>query len=85
MRATPPLPRLPNVYLGTMTFGWPGQTSSHVTDSVASQMLNAFADYHEKDASVRIDTARIVSNVLYVPSYCISCQITSIWKNAIYF
>mmetsp|Transcript_2737 Transcript_2737/g.4964 ORF Transcript_2737/g.4964 Transcript_2737/m.4964 type:complete len:368 (-) Transcript_2737:111-1214(-) len=59
MRATPPLPRLPNLYLGTMTFSWPGQTSSPVTDSVASQMLNAFADFHDKGTPVRIDTARI--------------------------
>eukprot|EP00584_Thalassiosira_punctigera_P022121 CAMPEP_0172554416 /NCGR_PEP_ID=MMETSP1067-20121228/54465_1 /TAXON_ID=265564 ORGANISM="Thalassiosira punctigera, Strain Tpunct2005C2" /NCGR_SAMPLE_ID=MMETSP1067 /ASSEMBLY_ACC=CAM_ASM_000444 /LENGTH=350 /DNA_ID=CAMNT_0013342783 /DNA_START=70 /DNA_END=1122 /DNA_ORIENTATION=- len=42
-----------------MTFAWPGQTSSHVTESVASQMLNAFAVYHNKGAPIRIDTARI--------------------------
>lgn len=59
MRATPSLPRLPNLYLGTMTFNWKGQTSSFVDDSVASQMVNAFVDFHEKGAPVRIDTARI--------------------------
>ena len=30
-------------------------------DSVASQMLNTFVDFHEQGAPVRVDTARIVS------------------------
>ncbi|KAL7542477.1 hypothetical protein ACHAXR_011798 [Thalassiosira sp. AJA248-18] len=50
---------MPNLYLGTMTLGWPAQTSSPVTDSITSQMLNAFVDFHDKGAPVRIDTARI--------------------------
>merc|ERR1719464_1356347 len=42
-----------------MTFSWKGQTSSHVTDPVASQMLNAFVDFHDEGGPVRVDTARI--------------------------
>eukprot|EP00581_Thalassiosira_minuscula_P029568 CAMPEP_0183776286 /NCGR_PEP_ID=MMETSP0739-20130205/46482_1 /TAXON_ID=385413 /ORGANISM="Thalassiosira miniscula, Strain CCMP1093" /LENGTH=348 /DNA_ID=CAMNT_0026018101 /DNA_START=10 /DNA_END=1056 /DNA_ORIENTATION=- len=42
-----------------MTFAWQAQTSSHVTESVASQMLSAFTDFHEKGTAVRVDTARI--------------------------
>ena len=61
MRASPPALRLPNIYLGTMTFAW-GQSSSPVTESVASQMLNAFADFHDEEDMVRVDTARIVSS-----------------------
>mmetsp|Transcript_10776 Transcript_10776/g.21406 ORF Transcript_10776/g.21406 Transcript_10776/m.21406 type:complete len:400 (-) Transcript_10776:688-1887(-) len=55
------LPRLPNLYLGTMTFGWKGQTSSLVDDAIASQMVNTFANlYNENDDPlIRIDTARI--------------------------
>lgn len=59
MRTAPSLPRLPNLYLGTMTFSWKGQTSSHVNDSIASQMLNAFVDFHDKGTPARVDTARI--------------------------
>ena len=54
-----PLPaRLPNLYLGTMTFGWT-QASSFVDAKVAAAMLKRFAawpsPYH------RVDTARIYS------------------------
>ena len=31
-----------------------------ITDSVASQMLTAFADFHDEGVPVRVDTARIV-------------------------
>lgn len=34
------------------------------TDSIASQMLTTFIDFHDKGDPVRIDTARIVSLAL---------------------
>ena len=56
------LSRLPNLYLGTMTFGWKAQTSSPVDDAVASQMVQSFINHHnsaDASKSVHIDTARI--------------------------
>ena len=41
MRATHPLPRIPNLYLGTMTFSW-GQTSSHVNGEISIHVLCFF-------------------------------------------
>ena len=53
-----PLPRL---YLGTMTFGWTGQTSSAVDESVALEMLQQFVSHNEANDLVvhHVDTARI--------------------------
>lgn len=57
------LSRLPNLYLGTMTFGWKSQTSSPVDDTVASQMVQSFLDHHAASSALaspaHIDTARI--------------------------
>jgi len=35
---------IPRIYLGTMTFGWTSQTSSHVDQRVATQMLERFIE-----------------------------------------
>ncbi|CAM9264717.1 unnamed protein product, partial [Heterosigma akashiwo] len=52
---------LPRLYLGTMTFGWSGQTSSIVDQAVSNQMTQQFIDaLSEGGASVaHVDTARI--------------------------
>lgn len=53
-----PMPRL---YLGTMTFGWTGQTSSIVDETVALEMMELFVQ-HNKALEVsehHVDTARI--------------------------
>lgn len=46
----------PELYFGTMTFGW-NQASSWVDDEVAGQMLHRFLD----SGCVQVDTARIYS------------------------
>lgn len=51
--------RLPSVYLGTMTFGWKGQTSSFVDTSTASKMIEIYMNNYQKDEAVHIDCARI--------------------------
>ena len=51
--------RLPSVYLGTMTFGWRGQTSSFVDTPIASKMIEAFLDSQKEEQAVHIDCARI--------------------------
>jgi aflatoxin B1 aldehyde reductase len=55
-----PMPRL---YLGTMTFGWPSQTSSVVDESVAKEMTKKFITFGSSSSSQPhehyIDTARI--------------------------
>ncbi|KAL3787525.1 hypothetical protein HJC23_013734 [Cyclotella cryptica] len=61
MRASS-LSRLPNLYLGTMTFGWKGQTSSPVDDAIALNMVKSFVNLHNNAAVVRIDTARIYAS-----------------------
>jgi aflatoxin B1 aldehyde reductase len=48
--------RLPEIYLGTMTFGW-NQASSSVDEEVARNMLNLFIS----KGGVQVDTARIYS------------------------
>ena len=54
-----PLPnRLPNLYLGTMTFGW-NQASSFVDATVAASFLRRFAAW--PGPVMRLDTARIYS------------------------
>ena len=47
------------LYLGTMTFGWKGQTSSPVDQNMADQMVQRFASNAKDDNAVLIDTARI--------------------------
>lgn len=47
---------LPEVYFGTMTFGW-SQASSKVDDQVSSEMLKKYVDL----GGVQVDTARIYS------------------------
>ncbi|CAK9043578.1 unnamed protein product [Durusdinium trenchii] len=47
---------LPEVFFGTMTFGW-SQASSKVDDAVAYEMLKKFVDL----GGVQVDTARIYS------------------------
>ncbi|KAK1747365.1 aflatoxin B1 aldehyde reductase [Skeletonema marinoi] len=51
--------RLPSVYLGTMTFGWRGQTSAFVDTPIAAKMIENFVSSHKDDAAVHIDCARI--------------------------
>ena len=51
--------RLPNLYLGTMTFGWKTQTSSPVDDVIATKMVQSFIGHDANAAAVHIDTARI--------------------------
>ena len=51
-------PRLPSLYLGSMTFGWT-QASSFVDAPVATAMLRRFAKW--PGPVIRIDTARIYS------------------------
>jgi len=51
--------RLPSIYLGSMTFGWRGQTSSFVDTPIASQMIEKFVNSQKDDAAVHIDCARI--------------------------
>jgi len=52
--------KVPRLYLGTMTFGWTGQTSSIVDETVAEEMIRMFCD---KTASPHhIDTARIYAS-----------------------
>eukprot|EP00931_Biecheleriopsis_adriatica_P027402 TRINITY_DN16494_c0_g1_i2.p1 TRINITY_DN16494_c0_g1~~TRINITY_DN16494_c0_g1_i2.p1 ORF type:complete len:380 (+),score=85.90 TRINITY_DN16494_c0_g1_i2:93-1232(+) len=48
--------QLPELYLGTMTFGW-NQASSRVDDAVAQTMLNKFLS----SGGLQVDTARIYS------------------------
>ncbi|CAJ1940204.1 unnamed protein product [Cylindrotheca closterium] len=52
---------LPQVYLGTMTFGWSSQTSKIVDDSIALEMVNRFITSNEQMGinSHLIDTARV--------------------------
>lgn len=52
---------LPRAYLGTMTFGWKSQTSSHVDEDVALQMVQEFVAFDQKQGNTHhnIDTARI--------------------------
>jgi aflatoxin B1 aldehyde reductase len=56
-----PVPRL---YLGTMTFGWMGQTSSTVDEPMAMEMLKLFVQHNEAaDLEVHhVDTARIYAS-----------------------
>ena len=54
-------PAIPRIYLGTMTFGWKGQTSSPVDDAVASKMLQSFIS-HNHGSTACIDTARIYAS-----------------------
>ena len=63
----------PRLYLETMTFGWTGQTSSVVDESVSLSMTQMFLDYHKESSfsdnngnngnnhKIHIDTARIYS------------------------
>jgi len=65
---------LPRLYLGTMTFGWKGQTSHDVDEAVALQMTQRFIQFNQKrheewDGSQKndtfvhhIDTARIYAS-----------------------
>ena len=51
---------LPRVYLGTMTFGWSGQTSSYVDEPVALEMAKLFIQKNPgSDGQHHLDTARI--------------------------
>lgn len=51
----------PRLYLGTMTFGWTGQTSSIVDERVASEMVRQFVQHNQAAGqSIHlIDTARV--------------------------
>ena len=51
----------PRLYLGTMTFGWTGQTSSPVDESVALEMLKLFVQHNDslEVSDHHVDTARI--------------------------
>lgn len=51
----------PRLYLGTMTFGWTGQTSSIVDEKVASEMAQKFVQHNQAAGqSIHlIDTARV--------------------------
>ena len=52
--------RLPSVYLGTMTFGWRGQTSSFVDTQIATKMIEQFVNNYQTDDGIHhIDCARI--------------------------
>jgi aflatoxin B1 aldehyde reductase len=53
------LSRLPNLYFGTMTFGWKAQTSSLIDDTIACKMVDSFMNHNAKASAVHIDTARI--------------------------
>ncbi|KAL7545651.1 hypothetical protein ACHAWF_008999 [Thalassiosira exigua] len=62
MKAAPPLSRLPNIYLGTMTFSWKAQTSSHVTGELG-RVVHAGRlrrlPRQVRPGTVRVDTARV--------------------------
>jgi len=49
---------MPQLHLGTMTFGWAKNTSSLCDDAVASEMMQAFAG----KGGVHFDTARIYAD-----------------------
>lgn len=53
--------QVPHLYLGTMTFGWTGQTSSVVDEPVALEMLKLFVNHNEAQGLYEhhVDTARI--------------------------
>lgn len=50
--------RLPSVYLGTMTFGWRGQTSSFVDTQIATKMIEQFVSSYQNGV-YHVDCARI--------------------------
>lgn len=53
----------PRLYLGTMTFGWTGQTSSVVDKAVSQEMVQIFIDYCNKSSlPLHIDTARVYAS-----------------------
>jgi len=58
----------PRLYLGTMTFGWAGQTSSVVDEAVSLEMTQMFINHCKETSSssspspIHIDTARIYSS-----------------------
>lgn len=54
-------PTIPRLYLGTMTFGWSGQTSSNVDEQVALQMVEKFIQRNQAydETEHLLDTARV--------------------------